>query len=238
MALPFLVLLGLGAGALTTMAGQGGGIFLLLVLGVFVGPHEALALSSPALLLGNVHRAILYRRDAAWGIAARIVAGAAPLAVVGGLLAGRTPGWLIDVVLVSLTIFAFLRASKRINVQIPQRAFPAAGGVVGLLTGTSGGAGVLVSPLLLSTGLTGKRFVGTSAIVAVAIHVGRVSAYAKTGLLRPDHLVAVAVIAASIFAGNALANRMRTYVSERACTRLEYATLAVCALLSVTGLTR
>jgi len=34
-----LALLGLGAGVLTTLAGQGGGLFLLLVCAAMVGPR-------------------------------------------------------------------------------------------------------------------------------------------------------------------------------------------------------
>jgi uncharacterized membrane protein YfcA len=236
--LALLAVLGVGAGALTTLAGQGGGLFLLLALGALGSPHEALALSSPALLLGNLHRAILYRRDAAWGIAARLAAGAVPAAIVGGAFAGRVPAVAIDAVLVGLTAFAILRALGKISFTVPMRAFPLAGAFVGLLTGTSGGAGVMISPLLLSTGLSGKRFVATTACVAFSIHVGRVLAYAKTGLVESRQLAGIAVVAAAIFAGNALANRARAFISERASTRLEYGTLIVCVALSLFGLSR
>ena len=54
-----LAALGTIAGILTTLAGQGGGLFLLLAIAALVGPHEALAITAPALLLGNLHRAVL-----------------------------------------------------------------------------------------------------------------------------------------------------------------------------------
>ena len=38
-----LGVLGLCAGVLTTLAGQGGGLFLLLLCSLLVGPHAALA---------------------------------------------------------------------------------------------------------------------------------------------------------------------------------------------------
>jgi uncharacterized membrane protein YfcA len=233
-----LAVLGILAGVLTTLAGQGGGLFLLLAIGALGNAHEALALSSPALLLGNLHRAVLYRREASWGIAWRLAAGAVPAAVVGGAFAGRAPAVVIDGVLVALTAFAILRALGKIAFTVPQRAFPVAGAFVGFLTGTSGGAGVMISPLLLSTGLTGKRFVATSACVAFAIHVGRVAAYAKTGLVESHQLAGIAMVAAAIFAGNALANRTRRFLSSRASTVLEYGTLTVCVALSVFGLSR
>jgi uncharacterized membrane protein YfcA len=233
-----LLLLGLAAGVLTTLAGQGGGLFLLLALGALRDPHQALALSSPALLLGNLHRAILCRRDVAWKIAGGLVLGAAPAAVLGGVFAGRLPAIVISAVLVLLTVFAISRRVFGFSVGVPARAFPVAGAVVGFLTGTSGGAGVLVSPLLLSAGLTARTFVGTAAVVSCAIHVGRVTSYAKTGLLHPEQAGAIACLTVAIFAGNALGDRLRRFFTERSTTRLELGTLVVCVLVSVLGLAR
>lgn len=233
-----LLLLGVVAGVLTTLAGQGGGLFLLLALGVLRDPHEALALSSPALLLGNLHRAVLCRRDVAWKIAVGLVVGAAPAAVLGGMFAGRTPALVISAVLVVLTVFAITRRVLALSVRVPPRALPVAGAVVGFLTGTSGGAGVLVSPLLLSAGLTGRTFVGTAAVVACAIHIGRVTSYATTGLLHVDQLTPIACITVAIFAGNALGDRLRHHFTERSATQLELGTLMVCVLVSLLQLSR
>src|SRR5688572_16373782 len=79
--------LGLVAGALTTVAGLGGGVFLLLSLSVLWGPTTALATSSLALLVGNLHRTFLYRKSVNWPIARAFVVGAVPGAVLGALLA-------------------------------------------------------------------------------------------------------------------------------------------------------
>ena len=96
-----LLFLGLCAGALTTLAGQGGGLFLLLILAVLVGPKAALAITAPALLLGNLHRAVLFRKAIDRGVAARMMLGAVPGAFAGGLLAGALPEWTLQVMLVA-----------------------------------------------------------------------------------------------------------------------------------------
>src|SRR4051812_31924874 len=108
--------LGLLAGILTTLAGQGGGLFLLLALSVLVGPHEALAITAPALLLGNLHRALLFRTFIDRGIAGRVIAGAIPGAFIGGLLAGAMPAWVLQVMLVGLTFLSIARALKWLGV--------------------------------------------------------------------------------------------------------------------------
>jgi hypothetical protein len=65
-----LVPLGLLAGVLTTVAGMGGGMMLVVVLSLVWDPRVALASTAPALLVGNAHRAYLYRAQVARQISA------------------------------------------------------------------------------------------------------------------------------------------------------------------------
>ena len=225
-----LLILGVFAGALTTLAGQGGGLFLLLACSALVGPHAALAITSPALLFGNAHRAVLYRKAIDLPIAIRMTIGAVPGAVVGGLVAGITPSWLLNVLLVALTILAIAKALGLLRFAVPPAALGPAGFVVGLMTGTAGGAGVLFAPILLSAGLTGRRFVGTSATIAFATHFGRVASYAGLGFFTRDLLLPTALVSVAIFGGNAVGERLRKKLSDRTTTKLEYGTLVVCVL--------
>src|SRR5690242_15015921 len=101
--LPLLVLMGLVAGVLTTIAGQGGGLLLLLACTAALGPHQALAVTAPALLFGNLHRAVMLRAHAHRPTALRMIAGALPGALVGGMLAGIVPAWSLRMLMVLLT---------------------------------------------------------------------------------------------------------------------------------------
>lgn len=232
-----LALLGVFAGALTTLAGQGGGLFLLIVTSFVIGPQKALALTAPALLLGNLHRAFSYRRHIDRGIAARMIAGTVPGAFAGGLLAGAAPPVVLHVMLVVLASLAIARAVGLLRIGVPRAALMPAGAVVGAMLGTSGGAGILFSPILLSAGLTGRAFVATTSAIAVAAHVGRVVAYASGGLFTRDLVVPTLLTTFAIFAGNVLGERIRQRTSEKTTMRLEYGVLAVCVVLSVAGAT-
>ena len=232
-----LGLLGLSAGVLTTLAGQGGGLFLLLLCSVLLGPRAALAITAPALLIGNLHRAILFRRLIDRPVALRMILGAVPGAFVGGLLAGRLPEWGLHVLLVGITALSVARALGWVVFEVPRAALGPAGFVVGAMTGTSGGAGVLFAPVLLSAGLRGTAFVGTIATVAFATHLGRVVAYASSGLFTRELLAPIIVVALAITLGNAVGERVRARLSASTTTRLEYGVLVVCAGVSVLGLT-
>jgi uncharacterized membrane protein YfcA len=231
-----LALLGLAAGVLTTLAGQGGGLFLLLVCSVLVGPHEALAITAPALLLGNLHRALLFRRFLDRSIAARVIVGAVPGSFIGGLLAGAMPAWVIHVMLVGLTALTIARALRWLRFDVPRWALAPAGLLVGGMTGTSGGAGVLFAPVLLSAGLSGSAYIATLSTIALATHAGRVVAYASNGVFTRNLVLPIAVIALAIFAGNALGERVRARLSARVTSRLEYGVLVVCVGISLAGL--
>ncbi len=232
-----LGLLGLCAGVLTTLAGQGGGLFLLLLCSILLGPRAALAITAPALLIGNLHRAILFRRHIDRPVALRMILGAVPGAFVGGLLAGRLPEWGLHVLLVGITALSVARALRWLVFEVPRAALGPAGFVVGAMTGTSGGAGVLFAPVLLSAGLRGTAFVGTIATVAFATHLGRVVAYASSGLFTRELLAPIVVVALAITVGNAVGERVRARLSELTTTRLEYGVLVVCVGVSVLGLT-
>lgn len=234
-----LVALGLAAGALTSLAGQGGGLFLLIVCTALRGPHAALAMTAPALLLGNLHRAWLYRRTIDRPIAMRMTLGGLPGALAGGLVAGAMPERIFDVILVGTTALAIAKALGFIRFSVPRGALAPAGFGIGAMTGTAGGAGVLLAPVLLSSGLSGATYVGTASVVAVVTHIGRVAAYGTVGLFSGPEgggartLIAALALALAIFGGNALAERVRPRLSTRACVRLEYAVLVICVALSV-----
>jgi uncharacterized membrane protein YfcA len=238
-----LVFLALGAlaGVLTTIAGQGGGLLLLLACAAVTGPREALAITAPALLLGNLHRAVLLRAHIDRNVAGRMVVGALPGAILGGLMAGVIPSWALRTLLVVMTVGAVAKALGLVRFTVPQRALLPAGVGIGAMTGTSGGAGILFAPVLLSSGLSGLAFVATSSTIAFTTHVGRVIGYAGLGLFERRLIGPTVAVAAAIFAGNALGGWISRHLQARSNARavqaaLEYGTLVVCVALSVAGL--
>lgn len=232
------VALGLVAGILSTVAGMGGGLFLIAVIGVLKGPHLALVLTSPALFVSNVHRTFMYRREVDWRVAGTVAAGAVPGALLGGLLLPAIPDLVITLLLVITTTLAILRARGLFKIQPRRGSLLGAGAGVGALASTSGGAGLLLSPVLLATGLTGAAFVGTTSACAVAMHLGRIGGYAGGGLLTLELVRPILALLVGLLAGNLVGQRLRTQVPEGSEPKVELGALVVSTALAVLGVAR
>lgn len=234
-----IVLLGLFAGALTTVAGAGGGVLFILGLSLLIGPHAALAASAPALLVGNVHRVALYRNRVSLPVALPVVAGALPGSLIGGALVLALPTTAVRALFLVVVVYSVARAFGARGFTPPRALLAPAGALVGGVSATSGGAGLLLSPLLLSTGLTGESYVATSAAIAISTHAGRLVAYGASGFLSRAVLGYALGGTVSIVVGNALGDRLRPFVEEpRRRAMVEHGTLALCAALAVLGFTR
>ncbi len=231
-----LLVLGVLAGGLTTVAGMGGGVMLVLALSLMSSPVEALALTSPALLVGNLHRLALGRRSIDRAVAVPFVLGALPGSLIGGLLAVAVPPALLQALLVLTTALALARALGWWSFRPRASALVPAGAAIGAAAATTGSAGVLVAPLMHASGLTGARYVATTAAAAVSMHIGRILGYGAGGHVTAATLSASVGLALAILAGNTLGERLRRHLSARTATHLELGVLLVCVALALAGL--
>jgi len=231
-----LVPLALLAGLLTTVAGMGGGVMLLLGLSMFMDPLTALMITGPGLLLGNLHRLWLYREHVQRPIAKRFVAGAVPGALIGGMLATAAPEVLLRVAMIALAGLAVARVVFDWTWRPPAPAMVPGGATAGFATATVGGGGLVAGPLLLSTGLTGRPYVATAAVGAASIHISRLAGYGAGGALEVEPLLLGLVAAACISAGNLLGDKARSLIPDVAVPRLEVGVVVGCLGLALLGM--
>lgn len=200
------------AGMLTTAAGLGGGLFFTLVASAFLGPHAALVIAAPALLIGNVHRAWMFRYAITRRFVLPFAVPAAAGAALGGLITVHLSAAVIEVLFVLTFVAALVKGylGKRaatVGNSVNRRSAPLAffGGVV---SATSGGGGLIFIPLMLGAGARGDRFVASAAVVATSVHVGRVIAYGAGGLVSSSTLLSALWVALAIVMGNWVAKRL------------------------------
>jgi len=231
-----LIPLALLAGAITTVAGMGGGLVMLLGLSTFMDPLTALTITGPGLLVGNLHRAWMYRADINRPLAWRYALGGAPAALFGGLLAVALPAVVIRIAMVALASAASARVLFGWTWTPPVSAMLPGGSAVGFVTATSGGGGLVSAPLLLASGLSGRSYVATGAVGASAIHVFRIAGYGAGGAFEEGVLLFGAVAAVCITTGNLAGNRIRTWLPDVAIPRIEIGIVVVLLMLALLGL--
>lgn len=235
LALVGIVVLGLLAGVLTTVSGMGGGLLVVFVLSWAIGPKAALVVSTAALLVGNVHRAWLYRTSVDGAVVKLLLLGLVPGSLLGAVLAGGLPDGVIRIIMIAAAAAALARALGGGRWALPVKALPPAAAAVGLFAATAGGAAAMMGPLLQSIGLSGQRYLAVVAVGATAMHSARIVGYSAAGLWDAAYLPMIAALAAAILVGNLLGRSLRERVPERAGAALEVGTPVVCALLATAG---
>jgi uncharacterized protein len=228
--------LGLAAGALTTVSGMGGGLLAVFVLSVAIGPKAALVVSACALLIGNAHRMWLYRADVDRTVARRLLLGLVPGTLLGAWLAAGMSDNVIRIVMLVAAFASLVRALSGAKWTLPPQSLTPAAAVVGFFAATAGGAAALLGPVMLSSGLTGRRYLAVTAVGAMAMHSVRIVGYGAAGLWHASYLPLIAALAAAILVGNLLGRRLRDVVPERAGNAIEVLTPCVCAALAVAGI--
>jgi uncharacterized membrane protein YfcA len=235
MLLLIVIALGAVAGTLTTVAGLGGGMMLILALSHVVDPHWALACSALPLLIGNLHRVSLFREHLSRKHVLALCSGAVPGALLGGLAFTMVPAAPVRWLMLAMTTLAVVRALGWWRWQLRTRALAPAGAVIGALTASTGGGGLLMAPLLMTAGVHGDRYIATASAVCASMHLARLAGYGVGGLVDLQLIGYAVVTAFAIMMGNALGKRLRRSLDPGRSRVLMFAALIVCTALAVGG---
>ncbi len=226
------------AGALTTVAGAGGGTMLVLFLMAWgATPMEALAATTVGLLAGNIHRAWLYRRKISRGHAWALTRGALPAAAIAGWFTVELPDEVLRVGIGAIALTSVVMIANGWRIRPPKAGWTLAGAMVGTVSATTGGGGLLAGPFLLANGLTGQQYIATGAALATSVHIGRVVGYSTGGAMGLDVLVMGLGFAAAIPLGNLAGHQIRTRIPKRSSRPIELGVAGVVATLALVGLT-
>lgn len=233
-----MVGVGLAAGLITTVAGMGGGMLMVLFLAAWwADPLYAVAVTTPALLVGNAHRLWLFRRHVSWSVGGVFVAGALPGAWLGGWVAIAVPPLWIQVSMVVAAGMAVAKHLGWLSVVLRSVVLAPAGFGIGVAS-AAGGAGLLVGPTLLSAGLSGSAYLATMSLSSLSMHTGRLVAFGAGGLVDQATVGLALLLAASITVGNTLGRWVRQRVDPGWIHHLEVATAAALVVVSLLGVAR
>lgn len=172
------------AATISGAAGFGGALLLLPILIRYLGAEAAVPVLAVAQIMGNGSRAAFGFRVIRWREVAAFSVIAVPATCIGAILFVKLPS---DAVLRAIGIFLLFVVLLR-HTRIGSRPMkvvwlPAAGGVVGFLSGVVGSAGPLGAAAFLSLRLTPLAYVASEAVTALLIHATKVLVYSRYALV-------------------------------------------------------
>jgi uncharacterized membrane protein YfcA len=178
----------------SSVLGVGGTMLLLPILVGVMPAAEAVALVSPVMLFNNVVKAFLFRRAAVGRAAVLVSITCVPVAYVAAGMAADVDEAVIKIG-IALLILAALALERlgptlgwRGRLTVSDAGLVGAGVVIGAASGLCGAAGAPTALAMRGYGLTREAFVGTIALMAIALQLGKIPAYVHSGLLRSDTL--------------------------------------------------
>lgn len=226
---------GVVAGVVSTLAGQGGGLLALLALSAAIGPREALVLTAPGLAIANVHRAWIFRASIDRSVVRRMFAPIVVASLVAGVLAVKAPAVVLKALLVFATALAMAKALGWARFQVSPRWLAPVGAGIGAFGACSGGAGLMLVPVLVSVGLNGEALIATSQTLALALNTGRLVGYSAGGSMTRELVAMAAAMTVALLAGNAVGIRLRRRLREESLKRIELATMCTATVLVALG---
>ena len=230
-----LLLAGVAAGTLTTIAGLGGGLLLVAGLSLVWTPAMVLATTAPALFVGNASRAVMLRDAIAWPVLGRFALACVPTAFLASLAAAALPAEVVRNVIATLLLVFVIHELRPPAADAPPRAegspwlATAAGAIAGTVSAMAGGAGFVAMPILERLGMSPTALVATSAAGMGLVHLAKTVGFGLADVLTPAALPAAAALTVGVVAGNALGARVLRKLSRDVFRRLMLAALALAA---------
>jgi len=177
------------------LAGYGTGLIMPLVLVPIIGAEATVPVIAVSAILTNLSRVFAFYKLIDW----RAVLIATPLSLLSVWLSARFFTSLdqreatLAIGCVLLAVVPLRHVLKSINFKLGDKGLALGGGVYGLVTGTSTGAGVILISILMAAGLVGSAVVATDAAISVLIGVVKISTFHFYNAL-PENIIVLGVI--------------------------------------------
>jgi len=185
----FLALAGIIAFTISTIAGGGGALLLLPILGFLVGAQSAAPLVSIGAMVGRPVRLILFWKNIDWTVVKYYL----PAAILGALLGSwlfskLAAEWLqiiLGIFLIS-TFFQFRFGKKKRSFKMKDIYFVPLGFFVSLLSALIGATGPVLNPFYINYGLLKEKMIGTKTANSFFADIVKIGGYSAFGALQGE----------------------------------------------------
>ena len=238
---PLDAVLLLGAAAIgafiTTVAGIGGGVFLLAVMTPLVPVSVLIPMHGAVQAAANGWRALLFVRSIHWAVVAAFAAGCAAGAVAAAPLVARVPSAWLELALAVFILYAIWAPTMR-TVRGSRAATATGGFITGGLTLFVGATGPLVAALIRGCGFDRFPHVATFSACMLLQHGFKLAVFVALGFAFGEHLPLLVGMMVCSLMGTLCARPVLGRLNDRLFHRLLGVLLSLLALrLAVSGMT-
>jgi uncharacterized membrane protein YfcA len=178
-------------GTVHTISGMAGGMMLSIVLTPILGITRVVPVLSVALMIGATSRLWVFRHLVDWRIFRAVMITGIPGIVIGAgiynLLSQQAVAAVLGIFLIAAIIARHTIEQSRFHIEA--RGFSILGLVVGLVSGTTVGGGLLLVPFFLGAGLTGERFVAIIGAIGFTLNAIKVLTFSSLSVLDLETIV-------------------------------------------------
>lgn len=204
-------------GVLHGAVGLAGGVILAAVLAHLVGLKTAVPIMTCALLFSHGSRAYFFKEHTAWNSALLVIACALPTIALGAWLFT-----LFSEVTIALIFAVFLATSIPVKLWAQSHRLTTSKPVLagasclwGMLAGNVIGPGFFLAPFLQGTGMGRMAFVGTMAVITLAMNATKLLVFNSGSLIGTEGLLLGVLIGAATVPGNWLGKKLLERMSDR-----------------------
>ncbi len=191
-----IILAAFGTAIFHSVGGFAGGLLLAICLAPILGVKETVPVTATAMVISNAARVWVFRHSVQWRAFAAVFATALPFIALSAAIYISLP---VSMVALLLGVFLMLsvpvrRAMDSRDFKVGSRGLALAAVPYGLISGSTFGAGMMLAPFLMGTGLAGEYLVGTVAAIGFGLNLTKSVVFGFSPLLDGNLLIKGVVI--------------------------------------------
>lgn len=218
-----LFLVGIFAYIVSTLAGGGGALLLLPIVGFYLSPSVVAPVVNLGNMIGRPVRLYLFWKDIQWNIVLYYVPSAILGSIIGGLIFVQlNADWiqvLLGVFLIS-TVFQYRFGKKKVSFKMRKQYFIPLGFGVSIVSTLFGATGPILNPFYLNIGLLKEKMIATKTANSFFAGIAQLGTYAFLGALHGELWMYGLIIGLGATIGNIFGKRVLKKMSDELFRKL------------------
>ena len=180
-----VILAAYGTAVFHSVSGFAGGLLLTICLAPIVGVKEVVPVVATAMVVSNITRVWVFWRSIDWPVYRAIMTTGFPMIVVGAVIYINLPVQAVAVVLGTFLILTvpLRRYFAKRDIKVGRRSLTLFGVPYGLVSGTTIGAGMMLTPFLLGAQVFGVSLVATVAALGLTLNLTKMVVFGASPVL-------------------------------------------------------